>query len=575
MRMHLPFLLQRAARYRVRLALISGLTLLGSLATLALPWLAGQLIGGVLESDSRPTASLAALLLLGLALTTVLNIVSSHLAKVTGARVIADIRLEIYRHVMRLPMTFHDRSRRGDLLALLTHEVTTLGHFLAGPVASLPSRLFTAAGAVAILFVIDPKLALFVPLLVPAFFIGLRLVGRHLRVLGAERRRAEASVIATAESGLEMLPAIRSFAVEAAHEATYAAAVARAEGLAERQSRIDSVVEPAIAFASATAAILVIVALGLSDTGASRDPSEVFSFLLYAALLTRPVGALGSFWGGYQTTRGTVTRMQQLLDRATDQGLERAGEGEGAAPRTDAPLPRVAGRIVFAEVTFGYEGRGPVLRDASLAVEPGQIVAITGHNGAGKTTLINLLQRFYEPQAGTIFIDGHDIATLPVHALRRQMALVPQRALLFNGTVRDNIALGRPQATEERVSGALELAQASSFVAGLPRGLDTLIGDDGVRLSGGQRQRIALARALLCDPQILIFDEATAMYDLESEAAFVAACGTALAGRTVLLVTHRPASLALAHRIVEVADGRIVERCPALADHASTTSTRP
>lgn len=544
--MQLAFLLASAAPYRRKLFLIGLLTVCASLVTLAIPWLAGQLLGGILDFGGGQLAGLIALLACALVAMTGFNVLSQVVSAATSARILADLRLAIYSHVHKLPMAFHDRSRQGDLLSLMTYEVSNLSSFLTGTLATLPAMMLTAGGALVLLFLIDARLALLIPIMVPAFYIGLKLIGRKLRTIGRRLRKAEATLMSIAESDLEMLPAIRAFAVEEQQRSAYAAAIEHARSLLVRQTRISAAIGPAIGLIAAGFAIFLLVLVGQEVGSGEKSAAELFSFLLYAALLTRPVGALADFYGRYQIARGTLSRLQAVTREREEPGHELAGQSG-----------RARGQIVLDAVTFAYAGRGPVLRGACLAIEAGEIIAITGENGAGKSTIINLLLRFYNPASGRITIDGLDIASLPVQDLRRQIGLVPQRALLFNGTVRENIIFGLADAAEAQIEHAIDLAQASGFIPELPKGLETQIGDHGVRLSGGQRQRIALARALITDPPILIFDEATSMYDLEGEAAFVEACQTALKGRTVILVTHRPASLALADRIVVVEGGTI------------------
>jgi len=222
-------------------------------------------------------------------------------------------------------------------------------------------------------------------------------------------------------------------------------------------------------------------------------------------------------------------------------------------------MERAKGALALRGVSFAYPERERVLDNVDLDIPAGQIVALVGDNGAGKTTLVNLLLRFYEPDAGEVRLDDRDVRTIQLQALRRQFGLVPQRPLLFNGTIRDNIAFGQHETDEEAIVQAARLAQSHGFISSLAKGYDTEIGDHGVRLSGGQRQRITFARALLADPPVLIFDEATSMFDLDGESAFIASCEHALRGRTVILITHRPASLALADRKLRVEGGKVHE----------------
>ncbi|MFN3990809.1 MAG: ABC transporter ATP-binding protein [Erythrobacter sp.] len=537
-------LLYRARPYLPSLAMIGGLAIIGSLATLALPWLAAQLaarIAGEITIDLHATLALLCLALVAL---TAVNILVAIASEQASGRILAGLRAEVYAHLQAMPISFHESHSQSDLFSLMSYEVQNLSSFLTATLAQLPALLLTAGGAVVLLFVIDPAMALVVPVLVPLAYIALRLLARRLRTLGRAVREAEVDVLIKAETDLAMLPAIKAFAVEDEHFRRYTAAIERARLLKLKQARITAFIAPLVALAAGLAAIAVLVIGSATITSEGRSPADLFAFLFYAALLTRPVGSLAGLYGSYQLARGALERLETVLALPPEPGY--AGTRQ---------LGRARGAIAFEAVSFAYPGRPPLLDRFDLAIAPGEIVALTGSNGVGKSTLINLLLRFYEPDAGRITLDGEDIAGLDVKDLRRQFGFVPQRPLLLEGTIAENIAFGLANPDPAAIERAASMAQAADFIARLPEGLATRIGDDGVRLSGGQRQRVALARALLRDPPIYIFDEATSMYDREGEAAFVEECVRTLAGRSVIIITHRPASLALADRIIELTPG--------------------
>lgn len=535
------FLAARARPFLAELAAISTLSVISAIATLALPWLAGNFVSGVLGDEAIDTGETLALLVLALVGMTAVNIAVAILSELATGRILSGLRRETYDHIQAMPISFHDRSRTGDLLALMTYEVDRLSRFLTSTLAGVPSMLITAIGAVVLLFVLDPAMALVVPVMVPVFFVLLKLMGRRLRLLARRARKAETRLMWMGETDLDMLPAIKAFAVEEHHRKAYHQAVEKARILALRQAQLSAFVGPVVALLAGLAAIIILLVGSEQVAAGTRTPGELFAFLLYAALLTRPVSGLADSYGAFQVARGALARLEAVFEKPREPGYNASGR-----------LGRSTGAIAFENVTFAYPGRPPVLTDLSLAIAPGEVVALTGANGIGKSTIIRLLLRYYDPQGGRITIDGQDIASVQVQDLRRQFGYVPQRPLLFNGTIRDNIAFGADVGDPAALERAVAMAQASDFISRLPQGLDTEIGDDGIRLSGGQQQRIALARALYRDPPVYIFDEATSMYDLEGEAAFVEACIRSLGGRTVIIITHRPASLALAHRIIRM-----------------------
>lgn len=549
--MNFGFLRHRLRQFGKELVLISALNILSSLAALSIPWFISQVLSGLFGASGSNLSQMALLLVGVLIALTIISITSSVVSGAATLRILSELRLEVYRHAQLTPMSFHNQHQSGDTLALMTTEVNRLSTFLTATLAGAPSMFLTAIGAVIALFLIDPTMALAIPVLVPLFYIVLKLLGRRLATIGRKVRDAEVRLMRIAKSDLGMLAAIKAFADEDVYEQRYGTATENARALRLTQTKLMAVMGPSVALIASLAAIAVLLIGSEQLTTGRLEPSEVLAFLLYAALLTRPVGNLANLYGQLQIARGALARLEAFLGKETE-----AGYSNGQR------LQRANGAIDIDNVSFAYPNRDQVLDNLSLTIEPGEVVALTGPNGEGKSTLVQLLLRFYDPQSGTIRLDGTNIADLQVQDLRRQFGYVPQRALLFNGTVAENIGFGEAidgEDIELALQRPAQLAQADAFIAQLPNGYETVIGDHGIRLSGGQRQRLALARALYRDPPVMILDEATSMYDLESEAAFVESCVRSLKGKTIILITHRPASLVLADRVLEVADGKVRE----------------
>jgi len=540
-----------AAPHRAALACALVLMLLESGAALAVPWLGGRLAAGLLQSDAASdgtVASILAAMLLLFGAQALVKFGNAYLLGNASEKIVADLKIRVYDHLQALPLSFFHQRRQGDTLALLTRDVYVVSSYASGTLLAIVPLLFTVAGAVYFMFRLDPLVALLAAILIPLFFLLLKFLGRRIRPLATQLGEEHATAVAIAEENLGMLPAIKTFTREPLESARHREQIDRIRVLTDKRLRIEAALGPGIQFIAAAGIVLLLWAASGAISGGKLAPAELVTFLLYAQLLTRPVSGLADLYGQTQTARSAMLRLSRVLDEAPE-----------PPPDVGAELRRVRGAIAFEKVSFGYPGRAPALRHVDLSIPAGQTLAIVGPNGAGKSTLAHLLTRLHKLSSGTITIDGIDIATVSLDSLRRQIGVVPQHVLLFNASVRDNIAYGRTEPAQAEIEAAARAARAHDFIIDLPQGYDTLIGDRGVRLSGGQQQRLALARALLKDPPILILDEATAMFDPQGEVEFLEGSRRALAGRTVLLITHRPASLAIADRIVRMEGGEIVD----------------
>ena len=542
-------LLGFAAPYRVVLALSAALLVAESAVSLAVPWLGGRLAEALLHPDAAhawPVTTVLAALFALFAGQALLKFGNTYFLGGAAERIIADLKVRVYDHLQALPLSFFHQRRQGDTLALLTHDVYVVSGYVSGTGISVVPLLISVAGAVFFMFRLQPMLALLATVLIPLFYLAMKILGREIRPLSSRLQEEHATAVAIAEENLGMLPAIKTFTREPQESLRHRRQTDLIRKLAVQHLRIYAMLGPAVEFIAAAGILLVLWLASGEIAGGTLAPADLVSFLLYAQLLTRPVSGLADVYGQTQTVRGSLARLLRVLDEAPE-----------APVHVGAAMPPVRGDIRLEHVSFGYPDRPPALIDVDLHIAAGETIAIVGPNGAGKSTLGHLLMRLHHPSAGRILIDGIDIATVSLLSLRSQIGVVPQHVLLFNATVRDNIAYGRPEPTPAAIERAARAARAHDFIVELPLGYDTVIGDRGVRLSGGQQQRIALARALLKDPPILILDEATAMFDPQGEAEFLEAARDALRGRTVLLITHRPASLAVADRIVRMDRGRL------------------
>lgn len=537
----LQFLLKQTRPYRGKLWLAVTLLLVEAAVLLALPWFAGQVMQALMGQTVPTELLLIWLLVMGVQ--AVIGMSGSYVMGSINQRVTADLGLRLYDHLQALPLPWHQQRKRGEVLAFLHNDVWYISQFISNVLIPLLPMLLSCLGALILLCSIEPVLGLIIAIAMPIFFIIVKLMTRSLRPLANQASEQEAKRYGISEQNLGTLPIIKAFTREFEESARYGAQTEKLVELEIRQLRITSFMAPAIRWVMA-ACVIGLLWLGAGSVAAGNlTAPELITMLLYGLLLTNPLSQLADVYGKLQHARGSAVRLMEVLNEVAEVD---AGTRE---------ISKLHGDIRFENIDFTYPGRPPLLKKFTLHIPAGQTLALTGVNGVGKSTLANLLLRFIEPDEGSIVVDGINVRDIPLKSLRSQIGLVSQQVLLFNASVGFNIGYGKVAPTQTQIEAAARAAHAHDFIQALPDGYNTIVGDEGVRLSGGQKQRIALARALLKDPAILILDEATAMFDPEGERSFIAECHDLLHSRTVLLITHRPASLALADRVIKLEAG--------------------
>jgi subfamily B ATP-binding cassette protein MsbA len=541
-----------------RAALASGAALMAAESgfALALPYFGGRVAEEFLRRQDVVVGATLAALLAVITAQALLRFANVYLLGRTAHRFLADLRTRMYAHLQTLPMAYFNDRRRGDVLSVLATDTWRIGTYISSTLAGVVSMVLTLFGSVYFMWRIDATLALLAVAAIPLFYLVIKVLGRKVRPLATALNEAHWQAFARAEENLGLITIIKAFNRQPLEAERYAQMNETIRSLEDRELWHSGGLSPAVQWLAGVAVLIVLWLAADRVAAQSLGAGALVTFLLYASLMTRPVSALADLYGQTQSVRAALTRVEATLAEAPEAANDRTNplavrreRSERFEVQMPTPLPRAC-TIEFRNVSFAYPNRPPVLSDFNLRIEAGETIALTGENGAGKSTLVHLLLRFITPQSGQIFVDDVEIQQIDLQTLRARVGFVPQHVQLLNGTIRENIAYGRPDAAEEAIIAAAKAGQAHAFITALPEGYNTIIGDQGVRLSGGQRQRVALARALLVDPPILVLDEATSMFDNDSESAFIANCTDTLATKTVLLITHRPAALALATRQV-------------------------
>ena len=465
-----------------------------------------------------------------------------------GFRIVTDLRRDLYRQILRQPLSFFTKNPTGLLISRVTNDVTFLQGAVSEAVTSLLKDSFTLAALVFVIFWRDWQLAIIASLVFPLAVYPIAQFGRRMRRIATESQVSMGDLISLLQETITGNRIVKAFGMEEHENRRFAQENERQFKLAMKSVTVRAVSSPLMEFLGGVGIAAIIFYGGWQVIAGTSTPGTFFSFLAALLMLYEPVKRLTNVNNTIQQGLAGAERIFEVLD--TEPEIQnRPGAAE---------LPSIQREISIEGVTFRYE-EDPVLRDVYLKIRAGEVVAFVGMSGGGKTTLVNLIPRFYDVNEGRVAIDGTDIRDVTLESLRAQIGIVTQQTILFNDTVRGNIAYGDVRRSDEDVSRAAKAANAHDFILKLPLGYDTVIGEQGVKLSGGERQRISIARALLKDAPILIVDEATSSLDTESEIEVQDALEKLMKGRTTLVIAHRLSTIRNADRIIVLVDGRIVE----------------
>ena len=468
-----------------------------------------------------------------------------------GERVVADIRKAVFDRVLGMSPAFFERILTGEIISRITTDTTLILSVIGSSVSVALRNLLILIGGMAMLLLTSAKLTGLVLLVVPAVVVPIVVLGRRLRVLSRQNQDWIASSSGSASEALLSAQTVQAFTHEAETRHAFADVTEKSFDAARQRITTRAVMTVIVIFL-VFAGVVGVLWVGARDVRlGAMSVGELVQFVIYAVMVAGSVGALSEIWGELQRAAGATERLVELL----------GAEDTVSDPAHPVPLPiPAAGRIEFQDVSFHYPSRPDVsaLDHVDLSIAPGETVALVGPSGAGKTTVIQLILRFWDPETGKVTVDGYDLRDLARADFRRAIALVPQDPVIFAASARENIRFGRPDASDREVEDAARAAHAHEFLAALPEGYDTYVGERGVMLSGGQKQRIAIARAILRDAPILLLDEATSALDAASEREVQAAVEKLAVGRTTIIVAHRLATVKKADRIVVFDEGRIV-----------------
>jgi ABC-type multidrug transport system fused ATPase/permease subunit len=545
-------LMQLLRPYRGRVILTVVAMLIATAAALVPPYLAGRAIDdGIRGGDESALTVIVILFVAAALLNWGATYVQTYYVNWVGQRALQDLRGRIFAHLERLSIGFHSRNKTGVLISRLTNDVQALDQLVTDGVVTLFSASLTLLGVAAILLALDPQLALVTFATLPVLLVAS--LAFRIASAGAYRLTREkiAWITAYLQETLSGVRVVRAFGQEERHKDRFTELNEENREANMKTVYLNAAYFPSVELLSAVATAVILLYGGARALDEAITIGVLVSFVFYLQSFFDPIQQLSQLYTTYQAGMAALDKVFELLDEEPD-----------LADKPDAvDLPRVRGEIRLEDVSFSYGGDGEyALRDVSLTVPPGQTVALVGATGAGKSTIAKLVARFYDPSSGRLLVDGHDLRDVRERSLRSQLGVVPQEGYLFSGSIRDNIAFGRPDMPDHEVRAAAAAVGADEFIERLPDGYDTEVGERGGHLSSGQRQLVAFARAAAADPRILILDEATSNVDVHTESRIEHGLRRLLAGRTAIVIAHRLSTIRGAGRIVVLDNGRVAEQ---------------
>ena len=536
--------------FRRKLFVALLLTLVSAGVWLVLPMGMRTMVDAVFEDANRGLLDRLTLLLLGLFIVQAfIGFTGYYLLEWTGVRLVIDLMKKLYAHLHELDLRFFATQRTGDLTSRLTNDVGTVKTAVTTSLVELVRQSMMLIGSLVLMVILDWQMSLIILLTVPPATLLARYFGQIIRKLAREVQDRMADATAVAEEAISSVRVVKAFAREEYETNRYNDVIQLLFKTALRRLWVTNLFWTTVGTLFMMALIGLFWFGGVSVLNGRLTSGDLVAFVFYAFNIARTVGGMSQLYTTFNSAAGASERIFELFDTEPDTMNQ-----EGAKP-----IARIEGAIEFDHVTFSYTSGNIILQDIHAAIRPGETVALVGPSGAGKTTLLNLIPRFYDPDQGTVRIDGQDISTVTMQSLRDQIAVVSQDVQLFNMTVMDNIRYGRLDASQQEIEEAAKAANAHDFILELPEGYESIVGERGTKLSGGQKQRIAIARAILRDARILLLDEATSSLDSTSEALVQDALERLMDNRTTIVIAHRLSTVQDAHRIFVMQKGQIVQ----------------